>query len=311
MLGGMPTPTPAETVRRFNRFYTIRIGALGDAHLASEFSLTETRVLYELAHHDGITASEIAGTLHLDRGYLSRMLRAWRTRGLVRAARAADDGRRSLLSLTAKGRAAFAPLDRGATREAAAMLEPLPSTVRDRVVYAMETIRQAYDAPTEADAPAFTLRPHRPGDMGWVVERHGELYAREYGWDARFEALVARVVADFLERFDPSGERCWIAERNGERVGSIFVVRGSKHVAKLRLLLVDPSARGLGIGQRLVDEVIRFSREAGYRKITLWTQRNLVAARRIYRAAGFTLVGTEKHRMFGKPLVAETWELAL
>lgn len=300
----------AETVREFNRFYTRRIGALGDAHLGSEFSLTEVRVLYELAHRDHPTAAEIADVLALDRGYLSRTLRSFKRRKLIATETSRTDRRQTLLSLTAAGKKAFAPLDRGARDIIAGLLQPLGESAQRRVLAAMHDIRRTL-ANDRAQGESFTLRRHRPGDMGWVVQRHGMLYCQEYGWDERFEALVARVVADFVDHFDSARERCWIAERNGEPVGSIFIVSKSKTVAKLRLLLVEPSARGLGIGERLVDELIAFARTVGYRKIQLWTQSNLASARRIYAAKGFVLVGEEGHDLFGSPLVAETWELRL
>jgi DNA-binding MarR family transcriptional regulator/GNAT superfamily N-acetyltransferase len=303
----------AEQVRDFNRFYTRRIGVLGDAHLGSDFSLTEVRVLYELAHRDRPTAAEIADALSLDRGYLSRMLRAFKRRGLIVAAPHHADGRAALLSLTRAGRKAFAPLDQRARSVVGGLLAPLSDGQQRRVLDAMRTIRSALDGPVEpaADAEPFTLRQHRPGDMGWVVQRHGELYSREYGWDERFEAIVAHVVAEFVDTFDPARERCWIAERGGERVGSIFIVAKSKTVAKLRLLLVEPTARGLGIGERLVDEVVAFGRQVGYKKIFLWTQSDLTSARRIYAAKGFKLVAEEGHELFGSNLTAETWELKL
>ena len=288
-----PIDQRADVVRHFNRFYTRRIGALGGAHLDSEFSLTEVRVLYELAHGDRTTASGIASALEIDRGYLSRMLRAFKRRGLITTRRDADDRRHTHLALTAAGRKAFAPLDRRARDEVVQMLAPLSDSRQRRVVSAMATIRgslerSARPGPRQVEEP-YTLRPHRPGDMGWIVHRHGALYQAEYGYDERFEALVARVVADFIEHLDPARERCWIAERNGETVGSVFVVGKSKHVAKLRLLLVEPSARGLGIGKRLVDEVVQFARGAGYRKVVLWTQSELTAARRIYARRGIPL----------------------
>ena len=302
----------AEAVREFNRFYTRRIGALGEGHLDSKFSLTEVRVLFELANREHPTASEIAETLGLDRGYLSRTLRSFQKRGLVTTKTGSGDRRRALLRLTPAGRRAFSPLDARAREEIVAMLEPLPAGEQQRILGAMRAIRNSL-APRHASqvSPQYTLRSHRPGDMGWVVYRHGVLYAEEYGWDERFEALVAHVVAEFVDKFDPTRERCWIAERDGEIVGSVFVVAKSKTVAKLRLLLVEPSARGLGIGRRLVDEVIRFSRDVGYKKITLWTQRDLTAARNIYKAAGFRLVAEEGHLLFGDSRVAETWEMRL
>jgi DNA-binding MarR family transcriptional regulator/predicted N-acetyltransferase YhbS len=301
-----------ETVRAFNRFYTRRIGALG-GHLGSPFSLTEARVLYELAHRDQPTASEIAESLDLDRGYLSRMLRSFKKRGLIQTKVAAADRRQTILRLTATGKRAFAPLDDGARAGVAEMLEPLSAGQQQQVLDAMRRIYDAFD--TREAAPvsdaSYTIRAHRPGDMGWIVHRHGVLYSQEYGWDERFEAIVAHVVAEFIDNFDPARERCWIAERNGEIVGSIFVVAKTKTVAKLRLLLVEPSARGLGIGARLVDEVISFSRQAGYKKIELWTHPELVSARKIYKAAGFELIGTEEHTLFGAPLTAETWAMRL
>jgi DNA-binding MarR family transcriptional regulator/GNAT superfamily N-acetyltransferase len=306
-----PTDTRAEAVREFNRFYTRRIGVLGDAHLGSRFSLTEVRVLYELAHRERLTAAEIANVLSLDRGYLSRTLRSFKRRGLITTTPSDADRRATFLGLTAAGRRAFAPLDQRARQLIGGLLEPLSDGQQLRVLDAMKTIRRTLDDHSAAGTDAFVRRAHRPGDMGWVVQRHGELYSREYGWDERFEAIVAHVVADFIDNFDASRERCWIAERGGERVGSIFIVAKSKTTAKLRLLLVEPSARGMGIGERLVDEVIAFGRQAGYKRILLWTQSDLVSARRIYAAKGFTLVGEESHELFGSNLTAETWELKL
>ena len=271
------------------------------------------RVLFELANREHPTASEIAATLGLDRGYLSRTLRSFQQRGLVTTKTGSDDRRRTLLRLTPAGQRAFSPLNARAREDIVAMLEPLPATEQQRILDAMRAIRTSLDrknAPANTSAP-YTLRSHRPGDMGWVVHRHGVLYFQEYGWDERFEALVARVVAEFIENFDPARERCWIAERDGAIVGSIFVVAKSKTVAKLRLLLVEPSARGLGLGSRLVDEVIRFARQAGYKRLILWTQRELTAARKIYAAAGFKLVSEDPHDSFGESLIAETWELRL
>ena len=307
-----PRETRAEAVREFNRFYTSRIGALGEAHLGSPFSLTEVRVLYELAHRAHPTAAEIADALSLDRGYLSRTLRAFKRRGFIATVPSDTDGRATLLKLTAAGRKAFAPLDRHARQLMGDLLAPLSDGRQRRLLEAMRTIRSTLDdAYAPADTEPFAVRQHRPGDLGWVVQRHGELYSREYGWDERFEAIVARVVADFVDHFDPARERCWIAERAGERVGSIFIVAKSQTVAKLRLLLVEPSARGLGIGERLVDEVIAFARQVGYKKILLWTQSDLTSARRIYKAKGFTLVAEEGHDLFGSALTAETWALKL
>jgi DNA-binding MarR family transcriptional regulator/N-acetylglutamate synthase-like GNAT family acetyltransferase len=302
-----------DAIRAFNRFYTRRIGALGDRHLASGFSLTEMRVLYELAHRDGPTATDLGRDLGLDAGYLSRILRRFERGGLIGRAAAPTDARQSLLRLTRKGRAAFTPLEARARGDVAALLDRVDGPARRQIVEAMTTIQRLLDPGAGAERAApYLLRPHQAGDMGWVIHRHGAIYAREWGYNARFEALVARICADFLDHVEPSGERCWIAERHGQIVGSVFVVRKSKTVAKLRLLLVEPQARGLGIGRRLVDECIRFARDAGYRRLTLWTQSDLDAARRLYQAAGFRCVERRRHDSFGrKGLVAETWDLAL
>src|SRR5437868_2153172 len=299
-----------QAVRRFNRFYTRRIGVLEERYLRSSFSLAEVRVLFELAHRRTSAATDLAADLGLDPGYLSRMLRAFRGRGLVSRAASPGDGRRSVLRLTARGRTVFAPLEAAARKDIAAMLGGLPSGRQDHVVESMRLIEAALD-PAAVHPGQVRLRAHRPGDMGWVVSRHGALYWEEYGWDERFEALVAGIVAKFIEHLDAKRERCWIAELDGERVGSVFCVRQSDTVAKLRLLLVEPSARGHGIGKRLVDECIAFARSAGYRELVLWTNDVLVAARRIYERAGFELVGSERHTSFGKRLVGETWRLRL
>ena len=297
-------------VRRFNRFYTKQIGLLGEGYLETPFSLTEARVLYELAHRERPSATELARELALDAGYLSRILKAFERRRLLTRTRSKSDGRQSHLALTARGRAAFAPLDVRSREDIGAMLTRLAPDEQQRLIDAMRTVETVLGARPEGKA-AFVLRPHQPGDMGWVVHRHGALYAQEYGFDERFEALVAGVVAKFVERYDPRRERCWIAEKDGEVVGSVFLVRRSRSVAQLRLLLVEPKARGLGIGERLVAECVRFARQAGYRKVTLWTNSVLRSARRIYQAAGFRRVRREKHRSFGRELVGETWELAL
>jgi DNA-binding MarR family transcriptional regulator/GNAT superfamily N-acetyltransferase len=307
-----PIDQRADAVRQFNRFYTRRIGALGNAHLGSPFSLTEMRVLYELAHRDNPTASEIGEALGLDRGYLSRTLRAFKKQGLVDALHG-DDRRRRHLTLTAAGRKAFAPLERGARADVVALLEPLADDQQQRVLDAMQTIRTSLGDPASAgpSSDGVTLRSHRPGDMGMIVHRHGVIYAREFGYDERFEALVAKVVAGFIENLQPKRERCWIAERDGHFLGSVFVVAKKKSVAQLRLLIVEPDARGIGLGRRLVDEVIQFSRKAGYKRLQLWTQSELTAARKIYSAAGFRITGTEGHESFGKKLNAEIWEMDL
>ena len=299
-----------EAVRRFNRFYTRQVGALGEGHLDTPFSLTEARVVYELAQRETATATELGQELGLDAGYLSRILRGFHERGLIDRRPSETDARQTRLSLTAAGRAEFAALDAAARRDVGAMLGALPDAEQQRLVGAMHAIEGLLGARTEPREP-FILRPPNPGDLGWVVQSHGALYAREYGWDARFEGLVAGVVGDYVRSFDPARERCWIAEVDGWNAGSIFLVRGTDEVAKLRLLLVEPAARGLGIGRRLVDECIAFAREAGFRRITLWTQENLVTARRIYQNAGFRLAATEVHNNFGVDLTAETWEMDL
>jgi len=302
-------PGAVNAVRAFNRFYTRKIGVLADHLLDSPYSLAEMRVLYELAHREAPTATELGRDLGLDAGYLSRILRRFEARKLLVRTASKADARRSLLRLTARGRAVFQPLDRRAKDEVASLLGPLPPTRQQQVVEAMTTIESALGS---AAAVPYMLRRHQPGDMGWVVHRHGALYWQEWRYNAEFEALVAQIVADFLEKLDPARERCWIAERSGVIVGSVFLVKKSKTVAKLRLLLVEPSARGLGLGRRLVDECVQFARQAGYRKITLWTQSELTAARGIYKAAGFRLVGEHRHDAFGRHgLVAETWDLDL
>jgi DNA-binding MarR family transcriptional regulator/ribosomal protein S18 acetylase RimI-like enzyme len=308
---GAPSVARLDAVRAFNRFYTRRIGVLGEHLLDSPYSLAETRVLYELAHRRAPTATDLGRDLGLDAGYLSRILRRFDARGLIRRAPSRADRRQSLLQLTRKGRSAFAPLEARARREVAAMLTRLPDEGQRQVVDAMDALGRLLGDPQPDGAP-FVLRAHRAGDMGWVVQRHGAIYAREWGYNHEFEALVARICADFLENFDPSGERCWIAERHGRPVGSVVIVRKSKTVAKLRLLLVEPDARGLGIGKRLVDEAVAFARAAGYKRLTLWTQSDLDAARRLYQQAGFRRVHQERHDSFGKKgLVAETWDLTL
>jgi DNA-binding MarR family transcriptional regulator/GNAT superfamily N-acetyltransferase len=299
-----------EAVRRFNRRYTQQIGVLTRGYLESPFSLAEVRVLYELAHRATPTASELAHDLGLDPGYLSRILRGFRQRGLLARKTSDGDARRSLLRLTSSGRRVFAPLDRRARDQIGAMLLGLDPSDRQRLVGAMHTIETLLGAEPRPGVP-YVLRPHRAGDMGWVVQRHGVLYAREYGWDEQFEALVAGIVAKFLQKYDPRRERCWIAEIDGEPVGSVFCVRRSTTVAQLRLLLVDPKARGLGLGTVLVNECLRFGRSAGYRKVMLWTNSVLDAARRIYERAGFRLVREEAHHSFGHDLVGQNWELAL
>jgi len=297
-------------VRRFNRAYTRRIGVLRDDFLKSSYSLAEARVLYELAHRQKPTAGEIAAELGLDHGYLSRILRGFNERGLIIKTPSPDDRRQSLLSLTVKGRMAFAPLDQRSQDDVAAMIGKLSAADQDRLVAAMGTIEHVLGENPSPPVP-YILRPPRPGDMGWIVSRHGALYGAEYGWDERLEALTAEIVAAFVRNQDHRRERCWIAERDGENVGSVLLVRETDEVARLRLLLVEPNARGLGIGTRLVEEALRFAREARYRTITLWTHSVLTAARHVYERAGFRLIETNEHNEFGTTLVGEIWELEL
>jgi DNA-binding MarR family transcriptional regulator/N-acetylglutamate synthase-like GNAT family acetyltransferase len=305
-----PADTRVDAVRRFNRLYTRRIGALGAGLLDSPFSLAEARLLYELAHRERPAAAELARDLGLDAGYLSRLLRGLERRRLISRERSKSDARQSLLSLTAAGRRTFATLDARSSAEVRAMLGKLSDAGQRRLVEAMGNVERLLGAAPEPKVP-YLLRPHRPGDMGWVVHRHAALYAQEYGWDGRFEAMVAAIVAKFIDNFDPERERCWIAEREGGIVGSVFLVKKSPTVAQLRMLYVEPDARGLGIGKRLVDECERFAREKGYRKIVLWTNSILHAARHIYEAAGYRLVAEEPHHSFGQRLVGQTWEMRL
>jgi DNA-binding MarR family transcriptional regulator/GNAT superfamily N-acetyltransferase len=310
-MAGMNSTTRVQAVRGFNRFYTKQIGVLQHGWLGSPFALAEARVLYEIAHHDQPTASDVGKELGLDAGYLSRMLRSLEQRGFVRRTRSKADGRRAHLSLTREGRAAFARLNQQTHENVAGMLRQLSAGNQRQLIDAMHVI-EGLLAPKQESPTSYVLRPPRPGDLGWVVHRQGAMYAEEWGYNEEFEALVAEIVAAFVQHLRPSKERCWIAEKDGEVVGSVFLVRESDTVAKLRLLFVEPSTRGLGIGSRLIDECVRFARQAGYRKITLWTQSELRAARRLYKKAGFTLTAKKTHDSFGrKGLVAETWDLAL
>lgn len=307
-------------VRRFNRFYTRRIGVLREGLAETRFSLAESRLLWELAHREQSTAAELARDLDLDPGYLSRLLRGLKDGKLIKSARSADDARHLHLSLSAAGKRAFAPLDRHTEDGVAALLAPLADVEQRQLLAAMKTIEQLLAAEPAASPAPWLLRPPESGDIGWVVGRHGALYAREYAWDWRFEALVARIAADFVDRFDAAREACWIAERGGENVGCVFLVQARDETpahalvegtAQLRMLLVEPSARGLGIGARLVDECERFARARGYRRIVLWTNSVLGAARAIYSRAGYVMTASEPHQSFGHSLVGETWELAL
>jgi DNA-binding MarR family transcriptional regulator/GNAT superfamily N-acetyltransferase len=302
---------PVQTIRRFNRFYTRQIGVLQEHLLDSRFSLTEVRVLYEIAHRENATAKDLCQDLGLDRGYVSRMLQNFEEHGWIKITPSAEDRRRQFLSLTAKGHNVFDPLESQSSQEVATMLARLSPTQRQKFLAAIRDVESVL-TPGQPLGEPFAIRQHRPGDMGWVVQRHGELYWQEYHYDERFEALVAEIVAEFIQNLDPARERCWIADKDGERVGCIFLVKKSTTVAKLRLLLVEPCARGMGIGKRLVEECVRFAREAGYKKILLWTQSELAAARGIYKAAGFECIAQEQHDSWSrKNLVAETWELKL
>jgi DNA-binding MarR family transcriptional regulator/N-acetylglutamate synthase-like GNAT family acetyltransferase len=310
----MPNAFSAErvaAVRRFNRFYTRKIGILHEGLLGSPLSLTEGRVLYELAQREPTTASELALELALDAGYLSRILSSFEKRELVEKRPSHEDGRQIILVLTELGRELFAAINARSHDEITAMLRRLDSADQARLVSALETAERLLGDMEKPGGPAYILRSHQPGDMGWIIHRHGVLYAEEYGLDASFEALVARIAAAFLENFDVRRERCWIAERNGEIVGSVLLVHDSEEIAKLRLLYVEPNARRLRIGRRLVEECIGFARRTGYSKITLWTNDVLVSARRIYEAAGFCLVREEPHHSFGRDLVGQYWELQL
>jgi DNA-binding MarR family transcriptional regulator/GNAT superfamily N-acetyltransferase len=307
-------PQHVESVRGFNRFYTRQIGVLNEHLLKSSFSLAEGRIIYELAQREKATATELGGELGLDAGYLSRMLADFKKRGLIARKPSETDGRQSLIRLTEKGQKAFAQLNAQSHNQIEAMLGRLSPSDQDRLIEAMRTIQSLLGgllgAQPEQKVP-YLIRPHQPGDMGWVVHRHGVIYNEEYGWDEQFEALVAEIVAGFIQKYDPKRERCWIAERNGEIAGSVFLVKKSKTVAQLRLLLVEPSARGMGIGKRLANECVRFARQTGYKKIILWTQSVLGAARHIYEGAGFQLVHEGPHHSFGHDLVEQTWELKL
>jgi len=298
-----------DAVRGFNRFYTRQIGVLGPGMVGSPYTLPEARVLYALGRDGQSTATAIGKELSLDLGYLSRLLQSLRRRGLLQAKRAAHDGRQQQLTLTDKGRKAFTLIDSRSRDEMAQMLAPLKGEERGKLVSAMKAVESLLN--TERAPGEIVLREPRPGDMGWVTERHAVLYYEQDGWGAGFEALVAGIVKDFLENFDPKRERCWIAERNGERVGCVFVVN-DRGEARLRLLLVEPSARGARLGRRLVEECIAFSREKGYKKLVLWTHSHLTAARAIYAKTGFKkLRKTETHDSFGPKAVSEFWELKL
>ncbi len=297
-------------VRQFNRFFTRQIGVLREGLLHSTYPLTEARILFELGHRNQLTASELGRELGLDAGYLSRILARLEQQGLLEKVRSENDGRQRLLSLTAQGREASNLLDQRSRDEVSEMLAELSAEDQQRLLKAMQTIESLFTTGLKFSEP-FILRSHESGDMGWVTHRHGVLYTQEYGWDEHFEALVAQIVADFINNYNPERERCWIAEMNREIVGSVFVVQSSATVAKLRLLLVEPKARGLGLGSRLVEECIRFARRRGYQKMVLWTNSVLVEARHIYAKNGFKLSAEEAHHSYGQDLIGETWELLL
>jgi DNA-binding MarR family transcriptional regulator/GNAT superfamily N-acetyltransferase len=305
-----PNKQLIDAVRAFNRFYTRQIGLLDEGLLKSAFSLTEARVLYELAHRDGLTATDLGRDLGLDAGYVSRLLKKFERLQLISRSTLVSDARQSSIALTPAGRNAFAPLNKDSHDQVAALLDRLPASEQDRLVKSMRTVQALLGESAEPKIP-YLLRPLQVGDIGWITRRQGMLYAQDYGWDETYEALVAEILAAFVKSFDPKWERSWIAERDGEIVGSVFVVRKSPEVAKLRLLYVEPSARGLGIGKRLVEECIGFARAKGYKTLTLWTNDILTAARHIYQVAGFKLIEEEPHHSFGKDLVGQTWDLDL
>jgi len=300
---------PVAAVRRFNRFYTRAIGVLEKGYLGTPYTVAEGRVLYEIAKADGITAKAVGEIAGLDAGYLSRIVARLERDGVVARERSAEDGRSALLRLTPHGAAVFEPFDQRSAALVEGLIGGLSSRQRQRLTAAMAEVEALLDAPAPV---AVTLRPHRNGDMGWITERHGVNYAREYGWNGHIEAVTARICADFLDRHDPALERCWIAERGGERLGCVFLVKDEvPGVARLRLLMLEPAARGLGLGRRLVEECIAFARAAGYREVVLWTHAVLIAARAIYAATGFELEATWTHDDFGAPEVSETWRLKL
>lgn len=299
-----------EAVRRFSRFYTRRIGVLEETLLHSPFTLPEGRLVYEIANRDRPTAQELCRDLGLDPGYVSRMLKGLEKRGCVTRTRSQSDKRQTELTLTAKGQKLWGAMNEQSRQDIASLLAELPVERQDKLVRALETVEKLLDEPPEKRVP-FTLRPHQPGDMGWIIRRQTQLYASEFGWDGTFEAMLAEISAKFIKKFDPKSDNCWIAERNGEIVGSVFLVRAGKTTGQLRMLYVESTARGLGIGQALVAACIEDARAKGYRKLKLWTNDILVSARKIYVAAGFRLIKEEKHDSFGKKLVGQFWNLDL
>ena len=308
-MASSPSPDRVDAVRAFNRFYTPLIGLLSDRFLGTRYSLTEGRVIFELAQRDETEVVELRRALDLDPGYLSRILGRFEDAGIATRGRSEHDRRRQVVGLTRRGRSAFRDLDRRSGREVGQLLRRLDDSTQEDVVRAMRSIRGAFDQ--RRDGGRARLRAPRPGDLGWILDRHGVLYAREHGWNDRAEALMARVVADFAESHDPDRERAWIAEVEGDRAGAVLCVAKSRRVAQLRLLLVEPRYRHRGVGTRLVDKCIRFARAAGYRELVLWTNDVLTDARRIYERAGFELVDEERHATFGRPLTGQHWRLLL
>lgn len=303
--------SPIPAIRHFNRFYTRQIGILQKGVYESQFTLTEVRLLYELAYHPGTTATELSRELGIDAGYLSRILLSFKKRGWLKRESSSTDRRQAVLSLTQKGSAALRPLEERSKRQVQQMLVRLSPDAQAQLLNAMLCIERIL-TPEHGRRDSFLLRQHQPGDLGWIVSRHGVLYSNECNYDERFEAMVAGIVADFIEHFDSKRDHCWIAEKDGERIGSVILTHKSAKVAKLRVLIVEPSARGLGIGRRLVQECVRFARQAHYKKVELWTQRELQSARKIYEQEGFQLVKEQRHQNWGRDdLVAETWELNL
>ncbi|HXA36197.1 MAG TPA: bifunctional helix-turn-helix transcriptional regulator/GNAT family N-acetyltransferase [Steroidobacteraceae bacterium] len=307
-----PSAEAIDRIRDFNRLYTRQLGLLDQGLLGSEFTLTEARVLYELANHDETTATEIARELGIDLGYLSRLIKKFDRRRYIKRTRSRVDARQSRLRLTEKGRTVFEPLDRAARQQIAAMIDPMTPAQRSELLAAARSIQRLLQPGSEPQGPRpYAIRPLKIGDIGWITHRQAVLYSQEYGWDGTYEALVAEILAGFVKNFDSAAECAWVAERDEAIVGSVFLVRASAHLAKLRLLYVEPAARGLGLGGRLVQECIEFARAKGYRTLTLWTNDVLVSARRIYEAAGFQLTRAEHHHSFGKDLLGQTWDLAL
>ena len=299
-----------QNVRQFNRFYTKQIGLLNEHLLESPFSLTEARIIYELAQKENSTATRLSAELNLDAGQLSRILTSFEKRKIIQKVRSQTDARQTILKLTRKGKSEFENLNSLSSRQVETFLSNLSLEKQNRLIKAMNEI-EAILSENKTEDKSFILRNPNAGDFGWVVQKNGEIYAEEYNWDEEYEGLVAEIVADFIKNFDAKRERCWIAEKDGENIGAVFLVRKDDETAKLRLLIVDPRARGLGIGRRLVEECTRFAKKVGYKKITLWTNSVLSAARHIYEKEGYKVVKSESHHSFGKDLIGETWELDL